>query len=157
MKNSKEIGLTNEEVLRRRKRLAWSIMLLNAGPFIYAIIIILLLGGFKYSPATPEGLLEGVWLMFITLWAGLGVFGFQRIYACLALCKREIFRKAYRRQILQRGSDPKPQRIAILYYLALPIITLLAMRVCIRFGFNLIIGFLIFIGVLLGLFTWLFN
>jgi len=148
LRNREEItGLDNKSVQLRRRRLLYSIFILNVFPFIYAILVILLLNSLAFGFWEWECWL----LMFITFWAGLGVFGFQRIYGWLALKNREIFPEAYNRLEKQQGLDPKAPWLSVTYYLATPFILLLG------FIYKPLIGFIFLVALFLILIIWLAN
>jgi len=148
LRNREEItGLDNEGVLLMKRRLLYSIFVLNVFPFIYAIAVLQLLSNLEYGFGQWECWL----LMFITFWAGLGVFGFQRIYGWLALKRREVFREAYERLKKQHGLDPKAPWLSVTYYLVMPLVLLLG------FIYEPLIGFILLVALLVVLMIWLDN
>jgi len=143
-----------------RKRLFYSIIILNIFPILYAVVVFLLLNNFPNSFNNLDFL-----LLFPTFWAGLVVFGFQRIYGSLAIRKKEVFPKNYRKikddliseireydrrpqwikdyELDKYEPDPNGYIIPTLYYILLPLISIV---LCM---FDSILGFEIWIICLL--------
>lgn len=67
-------------------RLLCSIVVLNVLPFLYAILVLSLLGKWTFYDSWSHG----SWLLILlTFFTGLGVFGFQRFYGFLAIAARK--------------------------------------------------------------------
>ena len=91
-KNTEETtGLKNDKIVLIRRKLVFSIILLNIIPFIYAVVILYILSAFSYKFWNYECYI----LIFQTFIAGLAVFGFQRWYGALAIFRKEYFPKIY--------------------------------------------------------------
>lgn len=147
LKGHKEItGLENEDVQRIRLRILFSIFVLNIGPFIYGITILLWLARFEYG--------FGQWqcwlLVFITFWAGLGVFGFRRLYGLLAIKKKKFFPEFYCHMKKHHGLDPKAAGLSVVYYVMPPFALLLSFSYAPLYGFICVVAFFLILIALLG-------
>lgn len=108
-----------QQMLKRyieRVRLVGSIIVLNLLPFLYAIAILWLLQDFKYGPEQWQS-----WpLIFLTLWSGLGVFGFQRLYGLIAWERSRYFKELYllmKEQLGEVGFDRRASVLSICCYI----------------------------------------
>lgn len=132
-------------------RLLSSMSILNVGPFFYGITVISLLDMFK---GFGHGFAEWQsWLLiFITLWSGLGVFGFQRLYGLVAWKKPKFFSELHLIMKGQLGGDPfdyNASAISIIWYWFVPILSLLLLYEGTRMigGFASAITFPIFVAL----------
>ena len=134
-------------------RLPLSILVLNIGPFIYGITVLSLLDmfkGFGYGYAEWQSWL----LIFVTLWSGLGVFGFQRLYGLLAWKSPRFFfelRVIMEEQLEGYPFDCNASAISIIWYLLVPTLLLLSLHEGTRMigGFASAITIVIFVALAL--------
>lgn len=142
-KTKKITGLDEQRIKQIRKRVLTSIVVLNILPFLYAVVILWMLGWkiFNYEFWTYKAFI----MIFLSFWGGLAVFGFQRLYGKIAMTYEKIFwknkldiKKNLIEEILQKidfkkedeekYENNKPDRYAFLipliFYTCVPIITL---------------------------------